>query len=71
MLMVNYPDCPHCGNSGTSTSIVDVEIGGVSLKGIQCNNCKEILVCFKDYDAEMSKVKESLENLESRVEGLE
>lgn len=69
--MVYYPDCPHCGNSSTNTSIVDVEIGGINLKGILCNNCKELLVCFKDYDSDIKELKESLENIESSVNDLE
>lgn len=69
--MVLFQDCPHCGNSSTSTSIVDVEIGGISLKGIQCNNCKKILVCFKDFDSDIKELKESLNDLESRVDDLE
>ena len=69
--MVQYPDCPHCGNASTSMSVVDVEIGGVRLKGIQCNHCKNFIAHYKDYYSEFKSVKESLEELNSRVDDLE
>ena len=66
--MTHYPDCPKCENSNTSMSVVDVEIANVKLKGIQCNNCQEIIAYYKDYDHEFDELKEKLEDLESRID---
>ena len=71
MRMLQYPDCPHCENANTSISIVDVEIGGIRLKGIQCNDCKSFIAYYKDYDSEFESIKESIEALDSRIGDLE
>ena len=67
--MVQYPGCPYCGNSNTALSVVDVEIDGFQLKGIQCNNpeCHKYLGFFKDYDKELEEIKERLNEIESRI----
>lgn len=50
-------------------SVVDVEIDGFQLKGIQCNNpeCHKYLGFFKDYDKELEEIKERLNEIESRI----
>lgn len=62
--MVQYPDCPYCGNQ--ALSVVDVEIDGLQLKGIQCNNpdCKRYVGFFKDYEKEIEEIKERLDDVE-------
>jgi len=69
--MVQYPDCPHCGNASTSMSIVDVEIGGVRLKGIQCNCCQKYVAFFKDYEEEIRELKDTTIELEGKISDLE
>lgn len=69
--MLQYPDCPQCGNANTSMSVVDVEIGGIRLKGIQCNHCKSFIAYYKDYDSEFEFIKESIDELDSRIENIE
>ena len=66
-----YPDCPFCTNS--SLSIVDVEIAGVKLKGVQCNapDCEKYLGFFKDYDKELEEIKQRLDDAESRIDDVE
>jgi len=66
--MVQYPDCPFCGNA--SLSIVDVEINGISLKGIQCNNpeCCKIFGVYKDYAQEIKELREKLEEIEGEID---
>ena len=66
--MVHYPNCPHCGNASTAMSVVDVEIGGVSLKGIQCNNCKNIIAFYKDYDEQLETLSKTIEELDSKID---
>ena len=65
--MVQYPDCPHCGNASTAMSVVDVEIGGVRLKGIQCNNCKGYIAFYKDYDDQLESLRNKIEELEGGI----
>lgn len=69
--MVQYPDCPYCGNQ--ALSVVDVEIGGIQMKGIQCNNpeCNKYVGFFKDYDKEIEEIKERLDDAESRIDDVE
>ena len=69
--MVHYPDCPYCGHQ--ALSVVDVEIDGFQLKGIQCNNpeCKKYVGFFKDYDKDFEEIKERLDEIESRISDLE
>lgn len=66
--MVQYPDCPHCGNASTAMSVVDVVIGGVSLKGIQRNHCKSFIAFFKDYDDQFEKLRNTIEELEGEID---
>lgn len=65
--MVQYPDCPFCENSNSALSIVDVEIDGFLLKGIQCNNCKKYIGFFQDVKPQIDELKEQIENLESEI----
>lgn len=67
--MVYYPDCSFCEN--TSLSIVDVEVNGVPLKGIQCNSCGKFVGFYKDDLQKLNEFSEALEDLESRVSDLE
>lgn len=69
--MVQFPNCPKCGNSSDAMSVVDIELGGVQLKAIQCNNCDHIVCCYRDYKGEIDKLKELVENLESRIDDME
>ena len=71
--MVQYPDCPFCGNSNTALSIVDVVIGGENLKGIQCNapDCSKFIGFFKDYNERIKSIDGRLDELESRIEDVE
>ena len=66
--MVQYPNCPHCGNASTAMSIVDVEIGGICLKGIQCNNCKGYIGFYKNYDDQLEKIRNTIEELEGEID---
>lgn len=66
--MGQYPNCPHCGNASTAMSIVDVEIGGVRLKGIQCNNCKSYIAFYKDYDKQLEEIRDTIEELEGEID---
>ena len=68
MRMVHYPDCPNCGNASTAMSVVDVEIGGVNLKGIQCNNCKNYIAFYKDYDCQLKSIVDLIEELEGKID---
>ncbi len=52
-------------------SIVDVEIGGVSLKGIQCNSCQNYVAFFKDYEEEIRELKDATNELEGKITDLE
>lgn len=67
--MVQYPDCPFCGNA--SLSIVDVEINGISLKGVQCNACSKFIGYYKDNDSKIKEISESIEDIDSRIRDLE
>lgn len=67
--MMLYPDCPYCSNS--KLSIVDVEIDGVALKGIQCNNCKKFSGFFQDVNFKIEKLEEQVEDLESIISDLD
>ena len=67
--MVIYPNCPKCENSGLS--IIDIEINGRKLKGVQCNFCNEIVWVYQDNLKEINDLKEIFDSLESRVEDLE
>ncbi len=69
--MIQYPDCPNCTNSNFGLSIIDVEIQGWKLKGIQCNNCSKYLGFFKDDDKEIEEIKERLNELEDRIDDIE
>ena len=66
--MVRYPNCPHCGNASTAMSVVDVEIGGILLKGIQCNNCNSFIAFYKDYDEQLVKINNTIEELEGEID---
>lgn len=66
--MVQYPICPKCTN--TELSIIDIEIDGQKMKGVQCNSCNELLWVFKDYSDIIQELKDDLESLESRVDDL-
>ncbi len=69
--MVQYPDCPYCGNQ--ALSVVEVEIDGVLLKGIQCNNpeCKRYVGFFRDYNKVFEHINNSIENIENHISDLE
>ena len=71
MTMVEYPNCSYCGNESTSTSIVDVEVNGIRLKGIKCNHCGNYLALFKDYDSALDSLEDTIEELVSRIDDLE
>ena len=49
-------------------SVVDVEIGGVRLKGIQCNNCKSYIAFYKDYDEQLETLSKTIEELDSKID---
>jgi hypothetical protein len=66
--MVQYPICPKCTN--TELSIIDIEIDGQKMKGVQCNSCNEFLWVVKDYSDIIQELKDDLESLESRVDDL-
>ncbi len=68
--MIHYPDCPFCENSNSALSVVDVEIDGIQLKGICCNNCNKYLGFFQDVKAQIEELKEKIESLESDVSDL-
>ena len=68
IIMVLYPDCPYCNN--TALSIVDVEINGVTLKGVQCNDCKKFCGFFQDVKAQLDELKEKVDSLEGDVSEL-
>ena len=55
--MVYYPDCPFCENSNSALSAVDVEIDGISLKAIRCNNCKKYFGFFQDVKTQIEELK--------------
>lgn len=65
--MVQYPDCPYCGNSTSALSVVDVEIDGYKLKGIQCNNCSKYFGFFQDYSNQIQEITDKLDSLESEL----
>ena len=67
--MMQYPICSKCGNTGLS--IVDIEIDGQRLKGVQCNNCLEIIWVFQDLSCEINELKDKIEDLESTISDLE
>ena len=52
-------------------SVVDVEIGGICLKGVQCNNCEKIVAIYKDYEKEITELKDTVEEIEGRISDLE
>lgn len=52
-------------------SVIDIEIDGLKMQGVQCNSCKEILWVFQDYSIIIEELKDNLESLESRVCDLE
>ena len=69
--MVYYPDCPFCSNR--ALTIVDVEIGGVRLKGIRCNSneCMKFTGFYKDDSDALNELSEKVEDLDSKVSDLE
>lgn len=68
--MVHYPDCPYCGNSNSALSVVDVEIDGLLLKGVCCNNCGKYFGFFQDVKSQLKELNEKVESLESEVSDL-
>ena len=66
--MVVIPICPKCENTGLS--VVDVDVEGHKLKGVQCNSCSEILWLFHDNTEEIKELIERVESLESDVHDL-
>lgn len=68
--MVQYPDCPFCGNSNSALSIVDVEINGIFMKAVYCNNCQKYFGFFQDVNKQIKELKDSVDNLESAVSDL-
>lgn len=71
LTMAHYPNCPYCDNQ--ALSIVDLDINGVLLKGIQCNNpkCCRYVGFFKDYDNTLKELEDAIDNLKSEIEDLE
>ena len=67
--MAYYPNCTFCGNTGLS--IVDVDINGVLLKGIQCNACQKFVGFYKDDSSQLKELSENVDDLDSRVSALE
>ena len=67
--MVHYPNCPFCGNA--SLSIVDVEVVGTPLKGIQCNACQKFVGFYKDDSEKLNELFEKVENIDSKMSDLE
>lgn len=65
--MIQYPDCPYCGNSTTALSVVDVEINNYVFKGIQCNSCKKFFGFFQEYSKQIEEIMERLDELENRI----
>jgi hypothetical protein len=57
-----------CDNSPNAIGVVDVEVGGFSLKGIQCNNCGHYFGFFQDTLSRIEEIKERLDSLESDVD---
>ncbi len=68
--MIHYPDCPYCENSNSALSVVDVEIDGIVLKAVLCNNCKRYFGFFQDEKSQIDELKERIESLESEVSDL-
>lgn len=67
--MVTNLVCPKCTN--TCWSIIDIEIDGQILKGVQCNSCNEISWIYKDNSKEIEELIEMIESLERTVDDLE
>lgn len=67
--MVQIPVCPKCTNA--ALTIVDIEVQGIELKGIQCNHCNEILWIYQDNSKEIEELKDKIEDLESRIDDIE
>lgn len=69
--MMQYPDCPYCGNS--SLSVVDVEIDGLTLKGIRCNStdCQKYVGFFKDDSKQIEELYDKIEELEGKISDIE
>lgn len=65
--MVHYPDCPYCGNATSALSVVDVEIDGYELKGIQCNSCKKYMGFFQNFSKQFLEMNERLDNIENEL----
>ena len=68
--MVLYPNCPYCVNSNSALSIVDVEIDGIILKAVYCNNCQRYFGFFQDVKSQIDELTERVESLESAVSDL-
>ena len=69
--MIQYPDCPFCTNLNSGLSIVDVEISGVRLKGIQCNACKRYIGYYQDNNELFTELSEKISDMESSISDLE
>lgn len=69
--MVQYPDCPFCGNS--NLLMVDVVIDGIPMKGIQCSspNCQKYVGFFEDYNLKIKSIEDSVEELTGRIDDIE
>ena len=69
--MVHYPNCPYCDNQ--ALSVVEVEINGIRLKGIQCNNpeCSKYMGFFRDYDDVLKELKDAIDEIKSDIEDLD
>ena len=63
--MVQYPDCPFCGNATSALSIVDVEINGIMLKGIQCNSCTKYIGFYFDHSKELKEIMDRIDDIEN------
>ena len=65
-MMIEFPNCPFCGNSNDALSIVDAEIDRIALKAIKCNNpnCGKYIGFYKDYDTKLSQIEEEIEDID-------
>ena len=66
--MIQFPNCPNCGNETSALSVVDVIIDGCRLKGIQCNNCQKFLGFFQDFSEDIKKINEKLVDIISDID---
>lgn len=67
--MVQYPICPKCTNTGLS--IIDIEVDSQKLKGVQYNNCGEILWIYQDMKISIEELENRIDDRESNIRDIE